>query len=1263
MRKRRKTAKAALLCLFCALLMAALPVTALAETEPYEPVAGLLVTVNGANNFTQEPEKGLTVKVRGLTDLVTGEYASNTATITLTNQSESAGTLSFDWAATSVNELVIDGTTETTTSGGFEKRLGAGDDVEIIITTGPNTTTNKLEISGITFTEGTPEPEHNYVPVVTAPTCTEEGYTTYTCTSCEEEHSYKDNIISALGHTEVIDEAVTATCTTPGLTEGKHCSVCNEVLEAQQETTALGHTPTDAGTETPPTCTEAGYTTYTCSSCGHGYTTPGADELGHSFTNYDSDNNATCTADGTKTAKCGRCDATETVTDTGSAKGHQFVKYTAQPPSCTEKGRKEHWQCSVCGLYFAPESAENAQNGVEDNSAYLIEETGHDLKDHEGRNPTYTQAGWAPYQACTRCDHTTKASIPALQGGPKLESYGEFVASLARLEELANLYCSGHSGADALGLILGYISGREADQSFGDYVAQKEEEFNAVWNTPLEEYLEVTALKEPGIFTLPNGQRADLGYLFGVMASIHQNSGDPGAAEADGWAGGLLELVKAADAANLSGTAEEIIPVLEEGYFAKDAGYSQARLFADLDGVNLMKAIGDGYSTGELDLVLRGYFTAGLSEADRAELFLQNRLSGSTTRQQIGRAIHGAYSGNRTIGALKNAYVFESNTETLAKIEEAACRVFADYLCRRAGIVGQVDLSLSDNAIRARERVSLTVALEDGFRGLSGYQFTVKYDPELFEVKRIDTAGSPGELGAVARVDAQNGEITFKTNGQVGANRELSGPMAVIDFIAKKTAHGTAQFAVTDAVLNIIENGQGQTHPAVGSWKTGQSVVITPILPGDADYDGLLTQIVVSGLEAPEKYQMPDCDYTLSEGPVQNGQAVWSPEPNFGGKFAADTAYALSIPYVLHEYYTLDETLAVTVEGLESGRYTAVLENGFIRITFAKTEPKAPTGLDLRVLNSQNGSVTTAAVPYAGTTAEYTVAAWVLYDDGSEERLDQAFDCTAEGGEGTGLTQSENGWKLILHPSARAGEMILKIGCTLEGRQLTDQRSLALTRETDRLTRLEIIGEETVKVSGGTTTQQYTALGHNQYGEEMAVENVVWSLTQAADGVSVDSATGMLTITGRGNQSVALRIDSGEIFAEKTVALRYQPVSSGGSYRPKEEKPEDKVEEKNRERTDAIVPAPDMTVAPVEETPLAQPEPETLPLPPAAEKAPPEDATLPQRADTKTTPEDDLAAPAQGEKPRGVGGMVVVVTAAGAGAAVAALGWRKKKKR
>ena len=35
-------------------------------------------------------------------------------------------------------------------------------------------------------------------------------------------------------HTEIIDAAVAPTCTSAGKTEGKHCSVCGEVLTAQQ---------------------------------------------------------------------------------------------------------------------------------------------------------------------------------------------------------------------------------------------------------------------------------------------------------------------------------------------------------------------------------------------------------------------------------------------------------------------------------------------------------------------------------------------------------------------------------------------------------------------------------------------------------------------------------------------------------------------------------------------------------------------------------------------------------------------------------------------------------------------------------------------------------------------------------------------------------------------------------------------------------------------------------------------------------------------
>jgi len=150
---------------------------------------------------------------------------------------------------------------------------------------------------------------HSYEAVVTAPTCTETGYTTYTC-ACGD--NYVADEIDALGHTEVIDEAVAPTCTETGLTVGSHCSVCGEILVAQEEVAALGHSY--EAVVTAPTCTEAGYTTYTCSNCGDSYVADEVDALGHSdWSEWEITTPATITTPGIKTRTCGLCGATETM--------------------------------------------------------------------------------------------------------------------------------------------------------------------------------------------------------------------------------------------------------------------------------------------------------------------------------------------------------------------------------------------------------------------------------------------------------------------------------------------------------------------------------------------------------------------------------------------------------------------------------------------------------------------------------------------------------------------------------------------------------------------------------------------------------------------------------------------------------------------------------------------------------------------------------------------------------------------------------------
>ena len=152
--------------------------------------------------------------------------------------------------------------------------------------------------------------------VVTEPTCTEDGYTTYQCVDCK--NSVVGNIVPAKNHTEsepVVENTVAPTCTEEGSYDSVvYCADCHAELSRENKVIpVLDHTPAEAVKENivEPTCTEEG--------------------------SYDS------------VVYCADCH-TELSRENSviSALGHKYGEITVIEPEYNQDGYSTH-TCTVCG--------------------------------------------------------------------------------------------------------------------------------------------------------------------------------------------------------------------------------------------------------------------------------------------------------------------------------------------------------------------------------------------------------------------------------------------------------------------------------------------------------------------------------------------------------------------------------------------------------------------------------------------------------------------------------------------------------------------------------------------------------------------------------------------------------------------------------------------------------------------------------------------------------------------------------------------------
>ena len=232
-------------------------------------------------------------------------------------------------------------------------------------------------------------PHTEVVDKAAEPTCTETGLTEGKHCSVCGEVLVEQKVVPAKGHTEVIDKAVEPTCTEMGLTGGKHCSVCNKVLVKQTIVPAKGHNWDSGKITIAPTCTGTGVKTYTCTECA-ATRTETVSATGHTVVTV-AKVEPTCTQPGREAGtKCSVCGEVLSGLTEIKATGHTEVIDAAVEPTCTKTGLTEGKHCSVCNAVLVEQE--------------VVPAKGHTEVVDKAVEPTCTETGLTEGKHCSVCN-------------------------------------------------------------------------------------------------------------------------------------------------------------------------------------------------------------------------------------------------------------------------------------------------------------------------------------------------------------------------------------------------------------------------------------------------------------------------------------------------------------------------------------------------------------------------------------------------------------------------------------------------------------------------------------------------------------------------------------------------------------------------------------------------------------------------------------------------------------------------------------------